>query len=217
MSASVSFTSSLAVWFEENLYRLPATTRWDRFAPGEDCVAYAMAVVGDAYPAVNTQYKEKTTDAALTQMCFYGIGAHRLYRATMPTTAVELASGDWVVRTNMLAELPVREGLDSYGGDCYFDYDSWVQARLARTKCMGIHPCMQTVALRVLACMGMGNLHAHAWHHPCPISVRPSRRSCVDCRWSRGERLRRKRLHIRQTILSGSTPNLSSVRLSSHW
>jgi hypothetical protein len=73
--------------------------------------------VGDAYPEVNTLYnKGKLTDEGLTQMCFYGLGAHRLFRETMPTTPDEAASGDWVVRTNFLADLPVRDGLDSYGG-----------------------------------------------------------------------------------------------------
>ena len=73
-----------------------------------------MDAVGDVYPPVHTLYNRgKTSDEGLTQMCFYGIGAHRLFREHMPTSPDGVARGDWVVRTNMLAKLPVREGLDS--------------------------------------------------------------------------------------------------------
>jgi len=132
-SSNVSLTSSLGVAFEENLYRLPQKIIWDRFAPGENCVQYAMSIVGDAYPVVNTVFKEKLTDKALTQFCFFGIGAHRLYREQMGDAEKGTpASGDYVVRTNQLATLPVREGLDSYGGDAYFDYETWRIKKIVR-------------------------------------------------------------------------------------
>jgi len=130
-----SFTSRLSVWIEENLYRLPYFVNNQRFGPNEDPVQFAMAAVGDAYPEVNTLYnKGKLTDEGLTQMCFYGLGAHRLFRETMPTTPDEAASGDWVVRTNFLADLPVRDGLDSYGGDCYFDAETWRVTKIIRRR-----------------------------------------------------------------------------------
>ena len=125
---NVSFVSTIPVLFEENLYRLPFTDRGGRFAPGEDPAAFLMAQLGDVYPPVRKRYKEKLTDAALTQFCFFGIGAHRL--------EVEAAADGgrlFVVRTNQLAGLPVRDGLDSYGGDCYFD-DSWRVVKIVRAR-----------------------------------------------------------------------------------
>ena len=133
-SSLVSFTGSLAAWFEAGLARwLPVTTSWTRFAPDEDPVKYVMDRLGDAYPPVRTVYNEKLTDRALTQLCFYGIGAHRLWRA-QPLTSPEdtVTSGDYVVRTNMLAELPVRPGLDTYGGDAYFDEHTWAVQKIVR-------------------------------------------------------------------------------------
>jgi len=31
----------------------------------------------------------------------------------------------FVVRTNQLSQLPVREGLEHYGGDAYFNFETW--------------------------------------------------------------------------------------------
>ena len=52
----------------------------------------------------------------------------------MPRRPGEPASGDYVVRTNVLADLPVREGLDTYGGDCYFDYETWRVKKIVRKR-----------------------------------------------------------------------------------
>ena len=99
------------------------------------CAPPPQAAVGDVYPPVRTIYNHgKTTDEALTQMAFFGIGAHRVTREHLPTTPDGEASGDWVVRTNFLAPLPVRDGLDSYGGDCYFDYDTWRVKKIVRAR-----------------------------------------------------------------------------------
>ena len=99
--------------------RVPA-----RFRPGEDPVAYVMARLGDVYPPVRGDWSDKTSDDALTHVCLYGIGAHRVER-----------SGDFfVVRTNALAALPVREGLERYGGDCYFDVATWRVAKIVRRE-----------------------------------------------------------------------------------
>jgi len=130
-----SFSSRFLIAFEENLHRLPYRQFSARFHPGEDPVKYAMDSVGDAYPPVRTRFtRGKLTDEGLTQLCFYGIGAHRLFREHMPSSPTASASGAWVVRTNFLAALPVREGLDSYGGDCYFDYDTWRVTKIVRRR-----------------------------------------------------------------------------------
>jgi len=124
---------SLSRWIEENLHKLPMSVSSERFKAGEDPVRYVMERIGDAYPTVTTVYREKLTDEALTQLCFFGLGAHRLYRArtlSSPTEVVD--SGDFVVRTNFLADLPVREGLDSYGGDAYFDETTWRIKKIVR-------------------------------------------------------------------------------------
>ncbi|EOD14883.1 hypothetical protein EMIHUDRAFT_432715, partial [Emiliania huxleyi CCMP1516] len=124
---------SLSRWIEENLHKLPMSVSSERFKAGEDPVRYVMERIGDVYPTVTTVYREKLTDEALTQLCFFGLGAHRLYRArtlSSPTEVVD--SGDFVVRTNFLADLPVREGLDSYGGDAYFDETTWRIKKIVR-------------------------------------------------------------------------------------
>ena len=124
---TVSFTNNVAVAFEENLSRLPMTRVPARFRPGEDPVAYVMARLGDVYPPVRGDWSDKTSDDALTHFCLYGIGAHRVER-----------SGDFfVVRTNALAALPVREGLERYGGDCYFDVATWRVAKIVRREPAG--------------------------------------------------------------------------------
>jgi hypothetical protein len=84
-----------------------------RFAPGDDPVAYVMRVVGDVYPTFPDKWDDKLSDEALARFCLHGLGPQRLER--LPDGA------GYVVRTNALAPLRVREGYESYGGDCYLD------------------------------------------------------------------------------------------------
>lgn len=84
-----------------------------RFARGEDPVAYVMSIMGDVYPTFPDVWDDKFSDDALARLCLHGLGPQRLER--LPDGA------GYVVRTNSLAPLRVREGYESYGGDCYLD------------------------------------------------------------------------------------------------
>ena len=120
----ITFTSTLGILFEENLHRLPYYQRNAAFAPGEDPVEYVMSYVGDVFPNVNQIYREKTSDEACTQLAFFGLGAHRIEVETETRTdehGNEVEAKMYVVRTNQLSQLPVREGFETYGGDAYFD------------------------------------------------------------------------------------------------
>eukprot|EP00439_Symbiodinium_sp_Y106_P037811 s641_g4.t1 len=88
------------------------------FAPEENCVEYVMKQLQAVYPPVYQDWADKHSDRALARFCLYGLAAHRI--------ETEVVDGRklYVVRTNMLSGLPVREGFERYGGDAYFD-ESW--------------------------------------------------------------------------------------------
>jgi hypothetical protein len=108
--------------FEDNLWRLPFIDSFDNFADdddpsnlAEDPCAFAMRHVGNMYPNPYQEWDDKMSDSAMVRFAKNGMGAHR----------VDIAEEDgrryFVVRTNMLSPLPVREGFANYGGDAYFD------------------------------------------------------------------------------------------------
>jgi hypothetical protein len=115
---------------EENLHRLPFTDRAGEFGRHEDPVAYVMGFVGDVFPPIHSTWREKCSDEAMTQMAFFGLGAHRLHVVTEPG-APDAATGEptetrlFVVGTNQLSQLPVRDGLEHYGGDAFFNFETW--------------------------------------------------------------------------------------------
>lgn len=80
------------------------------FKEGENPVEYVMGVVQDIYPRINQEWTDKTSDRALTHLCLHGLGAHRLERADSTHPGCS-----YVVRTNQLSTLPVREGYETYG------------------------------------------------------------------------------------------------------
>ena len=49
-------------------------------------------------------------------------------------TQVKREGDYFVVRTNVLARLPVRKGLEAYGGDAYFDAATWRARRIVRIE-----------------------------------------------------------------------------------
>lgn len=79
------------------------------------------------YPSTPQEWTEKLTDQALSWFCVHGIGAHRLEKVTdemrKSYIPAQLAPtlGAFVVKGNMLAGLNLKEGCDSYGGDCFLD------------------------------------------------------------------------------------------------
>jgi hypothetical protein len=79
------------------------------------------------YPSTPQEWTEKLTDQALSWFCVYGIGAHRLEKVTDNMRGsyipAQLAppSAAFVVKANMLSCLNLKEGCDSYGGDCFLD------------------------------------------------------------------------------------------------
>ncbi len=68
------------------------------------------------YPELHEVWPEKLSDDALAHFARSGLGAHRVELA--PRNAF---GARYVVRTNALAVLEVREGFATYGGDAYFD------------------------------------------------------------------------------------------------
>jgi len=107
-------------FIEHKLPWLPETDRFDTasFREGEDCVQFAMTQLAHVYPHVYQEWEDKHSDTALTRFCFYGLGAHRVEAVTRDGRKM------FVVRTNALAGLPVREPFEKYGGDAYFD-ENW--------------------------------------------------------------------------------------------
>ena len=105
-------------FIEHNLSWWPAFDRMSEFAPEENCVEYVMKQLQAVYPPVYQDWADKHSDRALARFCLYGLAAHRI--------ETEVVDGRklYVVRTNMLSGLPVREGFERYGGDAYFD-ESW--------------------------------------------------------------------------------------------
>ncbi|KAJ1448438.1 hypothetical protein M885DRAFT_539212 [Pelagophyceae sp. CCMP2097] len=126
----LSVLGKINVWIEENLHRLPMplSEQGPRFQPGEDPVEYAMTALGDVYPNVRMAWPEKNSDDALTKFCLFGIGAHRI------EVESNGAAKYFVVRTNALASLPVRKGLEAYGGDAYLDSATWRIVKIVRKE-----------------------------------------------------------------------------------
>jgi len=127
---SRSVTGFLGTIVEENLHRLPFKVRPGEFERDEDPVAYVMHFVGDVYPPIHSVWREKCSDEAMTQMAFYGLGAHRLQVVVEDgpldaSTKQPIKTKLFVVATNQLSQLPVREGLEHYGGDAFFCFDTW--------------------------------------------------------------------------------------------
>lgn len=102
---------------EEVLSYIPQNDTFDTFTPDEDPVAYAMKQMGSVYPEIYQVWEDKWSDVALTRFCLYGLGAHRI------ETTTENGQRYYVVRTNALSALAVRDGFERYGGDAYFDMD----------------------------------------------------------------------------------------------
>jgi len=96
---------------------VPDVTSFSSFKEGENPVQYVMDVCRDIYPKVIQEWVDKTSDRALTHLCLHGLGAHRLERADIK----QHPDSCFVVRTNQLAALPVRDGYEHYGNDVYFD------------------------------------------------------------------------------------------------
>mmetsp|Transcript_99213 Transcript_99213/g.286248 ORF Transcript_99213/g.286248 Transcript_99213/m.286248 type:complete len:674 (+) Transcript_99213:82-2103(+) len=107
--------NSLFHAIERNFAKLPMTDNFETFRDDEDPVDYVMGQVSNIFPVIYQDWQDKRSDEALTRFCLYGLGAHRI------ETATEGGSRYFVVRTNVLSGLPVREGFARYGGDAYFD------------------------------------------------------------------------------------------------
>mmetsp|Transcript_85947 Transcript_85947/g.152267 ORF Transcript_85947/g.152267 Transcript_85947/m.152267 type:complete len:657 (-) Transcript_85947:175-2145(-) len=110
-------SSSLVETFEENLAKLPMTDRFEAFEEGEDPVAFVMEQLSSVFPSLYQVWDDKQSDTALVRFCLYGLGAHRLETEIVDGTQM------YVVRTNQLADLSMREGFERYGGDFYFTKD----------------------------------------------------------------------------------------------
>ncbi|CAE8699267.1 unnamed protein product, partial [Polarella glacialis] len=118
---------------EESLGKLPFTDNFDCFAEGEDPVQFVMKQVGHIYPSTYQVWDDKQSDMALTRFCLYGLGAHRIEMEELEghsnnnhndndnNNSNNNSTKYYVVRTNALASLPVRDGFERYGGDAYFD------------------------------------------------------------------------------------------------
>ena len=79
----------------------------------------------DVYPEPVEVWEDKFSDAALTRFVFFGLGVHRIEPLR------EGGRRRFVLRTNQLADLAVRDGFDTYGGDAVFDSD-WRVLRIER-------------------------------------------------------------------------------------
>ncbi|CAE7702595.1 cel6A, partial [Symbiodinium pilosum] len=101
---------------EQKLTILPQSLDLQSFGPDENPVEFVMKQLSSIYPTVYQEWPDKLSDVALTRFCLHGLGAHRV--------AVETRDGQKlfvVIKTNALSGLPVRDGLERYGGDAYFD------------------------------------------------------------------------------------------------
>eukprot|EP00930_Biecheleria_cincta_P065651 TRINITY_DN514_c0_g1_i6.p1 TRINITY_DN514_c0_g1~~TRINITY_DN514_c0_g1_i6.p1 ORF type:complete len:703 (-),score=106.92 TRINITY_DN514_c0_g1_i6:176-2155(-) len=96
------------------IYALPFSDHFDEFQADEDPVEFCMRQVGNMYPPIYQEWPDKQSDVALTRFCKDGLGAHRV------ELAVEDGVKYYVLRTNAIASLPVRDGFANYGGDAYF-------------------------------------------------------------------------------------------------
>mmetsp|Transcript_76798 Transcript_76798/g.183983 ORF Transcript_76798/g.183983 Transcript_76798/m.183983 type:complete len:652 (-) Transcript_76798:75-2030(-) len=107
-----------ANFIEHRLHWWVMTDRFDEFGPDDNPVEFAMKQLSAVYPQVYQSWPDKHSDQALTRFCLQGLGAHRVEVEERENTKY------FVVRTNALAGLPVRDGFERYGGDAYFD-DKW--------------------------------------------------------------------------------------------
>mmetsp|Transcript_9132 Transcript_9132/g.21941 ORF Transcript_9132/g.21941 Transcript_9132/m.21941 type:complete len:642 (+) Transcript_9132:17-1942(+) len=103
---------------ERSLTHLPQSEHFETFGPNENPVEFVMNQLSALYPPVYQEWPDKLSDTALVRFCLHGLAAHRLEKETRDGQKF------WVVRTNALSGLPVRDGFERYGGDVYFD-QSW--------------------------------------------------------------------------------------------
>ncbi|KAJ1461653.1 hypothetical protein M885DRAFT_494433 [Pelagophyceae sp. CCMP2097] len=131
----------ISAWLEAHLYLLPMNDcRGARFAVGEDPVRFVMKYVSDVYPVIRDAWPDKLSDFSLTKLCAFGIGAHRV-EVVDEAGCEEKKSKDilkpkryFVVRTNALAQFSVRPGYETYGGDAYFDAETWKIVKIVRRE-----------------------------------------------------------------------------------
>jgi len=115
--SSDEFELSSETAIEQSLTFLPQSEHLETFGPDENPVEFVMNQLSSIYPPIYQEWSDKLSDTALVRFCLHGLGAHRL--------GVEMRDGKklFVVKTNALSGLPVREGFERYGGDMYFDKD----------------------------------------------------------------------------------------------
>ena len=94
-----------------------------------------MHEVGAVYPKIHQQWADKTGDEALAHFCRSGLAAHRVELAPedCPYLDADGKPAKFVVRTNEMATLDVKEGCDRYGGDAYFGAD-WRPVAIVRKE-----------------------------------------------------------------------------------
>ncbi|CAL1162371.1 unnamed protein product, partial [Cladocopium goreaui] len=63
---------------EDRLHWLPISMHYASFGPNENPVDYVMSQLSPIYPAIYQEWNDKHSDDALTRICLYGIGAHRV-------------------------------------------------------------------------------------------------------------------------------------------
>lgn len=105
-------------WCEEHMSQMVHTDDdFKPFRPGEDPVKYVMRQLDSVFPTMYQVWEDKQSDVALTRFCLHGLGAHRV-----ETEEIE-GVRHFVVRADMLSQIPVRDGFERYGCDAYFDLD----------------------------------------------------------------------------------------------
>ena len=120
-------------------YHLPwgwrSAPRQTSFSAGENPVKFVMDEVGAVYPKIHQQWADKTGDEALAHFCRSGLAAHRVELAPedCPYLDADGKPAKFVVRTNEMATLDVKEGCDRYGGDAYFGAD-WRPVAIVRKE-----------------------------------------------------------------------------------
>lgn len=140
--SSSSVGNCVGTFIEKHLSQLPMMEQFDTFEPDEDPVEYVMRQLSSVYPDVYQVWDDKQSDTALVRFCLYGLGAHRV------ETEVVGDARYYVIRTNQLSSLPVRDGYARYGGDAYFDM-SWrpamiVDKGLGPLREDGVQPAVTT-------------------------------------------------------------------------
>ncbi|CAL1138318.1 unnamed protein product, partial [Cladocopium goreaui] len=98
------------LFIEKNLSVLPEGHHLENFAPDESPVDFVMKQMSAIYPQIYQDWPDKLSDKALVRFCLHGLGAHRV--------DVEMRDGQklFVIKTNALAGLPVKEGFERCGG-----------------------------------------------------------------------------------------------------